>query len=184
MTKNSNGLVQNKVVTALLQAYLDILDYDGMKSILKEAGELDLKDRRDTNPEEYINLTPFQNILSAQDVLLFNSFQLLFTIGKKFSFYLFPFGKNFQESIKEITELIRTDWNVTILQKTSDQINLEIENCLFCSQIDNSCDLFIGFIVHTLEKTLSAAEKVEYEITKKADNRFFLTLTIKKKNKL
>ena len=181
MTKNSNGIVQNKVITALLQAYLDILDYDGMKSILKEAGQLALKDRRDMNPKEYIDLIPFQKILSAQDVLLFNSFQLLFTIGKKFSFYLFPFGKNFKESIEEITELIKTNWDIKILQTTSNSIDLEIENCFFCSKIDNSCDLFIGFIVHTLEKTLSAAEKVDYEISKEKDTSFILKLKITKK---
>lgn len=30
--------VRNRVITALLQAYHDTLDYDGMRSILREAG--------------------------------------------------------------------------------------------------------------------------------------------------
>jgi predicted hydrocarbon binding protein len=187
MNNNIDGIVQNKVITALLQAYLDILDYDGMKSILKEAGMLRLKDRRDTNPDEYIELTPFKKILSAQDVLLFNSFQLLFTIGKKFSFYLFPFGKNFKESVEELTDLIQANWDVQIVKKTDKEINLKVDNCIFCSDIDHSCGLFIGFLVHALEKTLTTEEKVDYETLNEESsksNSFILKLKIHKNNKV
>jgi predicted hydrocarbon binding protein len=183
MTEHNNGLIQIKVITALLQAYLDILDYDGMKSILKEAGMLEFKDRKDVNPNAYITLSPFKKILLAQDVLLYNSYDLLYTIGKKFSFYLFPFGKSFQESIEELTQIIKTNWDIRILEKTADSINLQVENCIFCSKIDNTCDLFIGFVVHTLEKTLSAQEKVVYEASKARGKSFLLKLKIKKNNK-
>ena len=49
------GTVKNKVLTALLQSYLDNLDYDGMKSILREAGLLELKDIRDADPDGEID---------------------------------------------------------------------------------------------------------------------------------
>ena len=37
MIGDYKGFVKNKVIVALLHAYHDMLDYDGMKSILKEA---------------------------------------------------------------------------------------------------------------------------------------------------
>ena len=100
------GKVKNRVVTALLQTYLDTLDYDGMKSILKEAGLLHLRNQRNFNPNSTIDYFSFKKILTAQNCLLYQCSELLFEIGRKFSFYLFPFGKKFEESIKEITTTI------------------------------------------------------------------------------
>jgi len=37
-------------------------------------------------------------------------------IGKKFSFYLFPFGKSFPEIINEINSSINTEWKVSIIE--------------------------------------------------------------------
>jgi hypothetical protein len=149
------GRVKNKVITALLQSYLDNLDYDGMKSILKEAEMISLKDMRDIDPEESIDFFSFKKIIAAQNCLLYDSNELLFEIGKKLSFYLFPFGKDFEEIIKEINQLIVTDWKVEILEKTKDLYVINVEKCVFCSEIGVSCDLFKGFLIHSLEKTLS-----------------------------
>ena len=154
------GIVKNRVVTALLQSYLDNLDYDGMKSILKEAGLIHLKDMRDVDPNGTIDFFSFKKIITAQNCLLFDSNKLLFEIGKKFSFYLFPFGKNFDEIINEINELILTDWKVEIIEKSNNLFVVKVEKCIFCSEIGVSCDLFKGFIIHSLEKTLTTDYRI------------------------
>ena len=56
------GLVKNRVLTALLQSYLDNLDYDGMKSILREAELLELKDIRDVDPDGAIDFFSFKKL--------------------------------------------------------------------------------------------------------------------------
>ncbi|MEJ2250419.1 MAG: hypothetical protein P8Y97_12305 [Candidatus Lokiarchaeota archaeon] len=181
------GEVNNRVVTALLQAYLDILDYDGMKSILKEAEMLHIKDIRDVDPSGSISFFSFKKIISAQNCLLYESSRLLFEIGKKFAFYLFPFGKNFKESIEEINSLIQTEWKVQIIENFEGLVKVKVENCIFCSETGVSCDLFIGFLVHSLEKTLTSQERVVYsgqknDVTKPDHNDFVLTLNIEKNN--
>ena len=73
MTDNSDligdykGTVKNSVITALLQAYLDSLDYDGMKSILREAELLEFKDTRDANPDGDIDFFSFKKLIAAQN---------------------------------------------------------------------------------------------------------------------
>lgn len=154
------GIVKNRVVTALLQSYLDNLDYDGMKSILKEAGLIHLKDMRDVDPNGTIDFFSFKKIIAAQNCLLFDSNKLLFEIGKKFSFYLFPFGKSFEEIIHEINELILTDWKVEIIEKSNNLFAVKVEKCIFCSEIGVSCELFKGFIMHSLEKALTTDYRI------------------------
>lgn len=162
MIGDYKGKVKNRVITAILQAYHDTLDYDGMKSILREAELLNLKDIKDFNPDESISFFKFKKIITAQNCLLYECDNLLFEIGRKFSFYLFPFGKNFQEIIQEITDLIQTDWSVEIVDNSKDEVVVQVENCFFCSEIGVKCDLFNGFLVHSLQKTLPNTKKVRY----------------------
>ena len=93
-------------------------------------------------------------------MLLYDSNILLQAIGEKFSFYLFPFGKKFEEIIEEINELIKTDWKVEIIKKTTNEIYINVNKCVFCSDIGMSCDLFKGFLIHSLQKTLNSTLKV------------------------
>ena len=60
MIGDYKGEVKYKVITALLQAYHDILDYDGMKSILKEAEMLHLKNIRDEDQNQYLDFFSFK----------------------------------------------------------------------------------------------------------------------------
>ena len=154
--------VKNRVVIALLQAYLDILDYDGMKSVLKEAELLHIKDYRDVNPNDTLDFNSFQKIIDAQNLLLFGCYRLLYEIGKKFSFYLFPFGKDFREIIKDINELINTNWKVNIIEQTENSVTVEIENCIFCPEAGEPCKLFTGFLIHSLKKSLPDNRRVTY----------------------
>jgi predicted hydrocarbon binding protein len=162
------GRVKNRVLTALLQSYMDNLDYDGMKSILREAELLELKDIRNVNPDGEINFFSFKKIIAAQNCLLYDSSQLLFEIGRKFSFYLFPYGKDFSEIVSDINYLIQTDWYVKILEDTMDSVVVRVDKCIFCSEIGVSCDLFKGFLIHSLEKNLPSD--------------YFVTITSEKEN--
>lgn len=179
----TDGEVKFKVVTALLQAYLDILDYDGMKSILKEAELLNLKDLRDVNPQETIEFSSFQNVIKGQNCLLYGCYRLLYEIGKKFSFYLFPFGKAFEEVVYELNDLIKTNWKVEVVEKKKNSITVEIENCVFSTEIGAPCDFFLGFLVHSLKKAIPDNRRVIYSnntIIEPDHNTYVLILNWKK----
>ena len=192
MIGDYKGEVKNKVLTALLQAYLDVLDYDGLKSILREAELLELKDSRDSDPYKPIDFFSFKKIISAQNCLLYGCYNLLFEIGKKFSFYLFPYGKNFEEIIEEINLLINTNWKIEVLNKNHDymtgeleSITLRIENCIFCSEVGVPCNFIVGFLVHSLEKSLRSNIEISFSGLKDPNDpshsNFILKLILKKK---
>ncbi len=179
------GIVKNRVLTALLQSYMDNLDYDGMKSILKEAGLLELKDIRDVDPEGEIDFFSFKKIISAQNCLLYDSTDLLSEIGRKFSFYLFPFGKIFEEIVDDINNLIITNWQVKIVENSAETVIIRVDKCIFCSEIGVSCELFKGFLIHSLEKSLSSNYRVipietKENINNPNHNSFILKLRIEK----
>ena len=180
------GTVRNRVLTALFQSYLDILDYDGMKSILREAELLNLKDLREVDPEGTIDFFSFKKIISAQNCLLYDSSQLLYEIGKKFSFYLFPFGKKFEDIIFEINELIEANWKVEIIEKSDSKYIINVSRCVFCSEIGISCVLFKAFLINSLQKSLPSNKQVTPIISKEnvnspEHNSFRLILLIEEK---
>jgi predicted hydrocarbon binding protein len=180
------GSVKNRVITALLQSYLDTLDYDGMKSILREAELLDLKDLRDVDPDGTIDFFSFKKIITAQNCLLYDSSQLLYEIGRKFSFYLYPFGKKFEEVIVEINSLIETNWKVEISEKSESKYVINVRKCVFCSEIGISCDLFKAFLINSLEKSLPSDKvvrplSIKENINSPDHNSFKLTLLIENK---
>jgi len=113
-----------------------------------------LKDIKNINPNETLDFFSFKKIISAQNILLYMSNNILKAIGRKFSFYLFPFGKNFDEIVTELNELIKTDWKVEIIYRTEEEIVVRVSKCIFCSEVGVPCDLIKGFLVHSLEKTL------------------------------
>ncbi len=185
MIGDYQGFVKNRVLTALLQAYQDILDYDGMKSILIEAEMLHLKNIGEEDPNGSLDMFSFKKIISAQNCLLSDSNMLLFEIGKKFSFYLFPFGKGFEEIIKDINSSITTDWKVEIIKNDNNKITIQVDKCIFCSEIGIPCDMFKGFLVHSLEKSLPSEYKIFYngdkeDVNDPNHNTFNLQLKIKK----
>lgn len=191
MIGDYKGEVNYKVLKALMQAYLDVLDYDGLKSILREAELLEFKDLMNISSSKSIEFFSFKKIISAQNCLLFGCYNLLFEIGKKFSFYLFPYGKNFEEVIEEINYLIKTNWQIEILDKTEnyitnelENITLEIRNCIFCPEVGVPCNFIVGFLVHSLEKSLPSNREISFSGLKDphdpSHNSFILKLTSKK----
>ncbi len=185
MIGDYKGFVKNKVVIALLQAYHDILDYDGMKSILREAEMMHIKDIGEKDPNDTLDFFSFKKIISAQNCLLYDSSKLLYEIGKKLSFYLFPFGLKFEEIINEINSYIITEWKVEILDYSENEITMQVDRCIFCSEIGVPCDLFIGFLVQSLQKSLPSDQKVIYkneneDVNNPTHNNFVVKLKIKK----
>ncbi len=187
MIGDYKGEVKNKVVTALLQSYQDVLDYDGLKSILREAEMLYLKDLKDLDPNKILDFFSFKKIIAAQNILLYDSNDLLFQIGRKFAFYLFPFGKNFEDVIKDINEYIKTDWKVEIFEISERNVAIKVQNCIFCSSTGVSCNLFKGFLFNSLEKSLPANRRIVMvnqveNVRDPNHNNFILRLKIKKNN--
>jgi len=179
------GTVRNRVVTALLQSYLDNLDYDGMKSVLREADLIDIKDTKNVDPNDTMDFLSFQKIITAQELLLYGCYRLQYEVGKKFAFYLFPWGKPFEEVIQEITELIKTNWSVRILEQGENSVMVEIQNCIFCSEVGIPCNLFTGFLVHSLKKAIPDNRRVIYtndkeEVPDLTENSYVLKLIWKK----
>jgi predicted hydrocarbon binding protein len=105
----------------------------------------------------------FKKVMAAQNCLLYGCDNLLFEIGKKFAFYLFPFGKDFEEIIMEVNNLIQTDWTVELTEMSEESYTVNVENCIFCTETGVSCDLFEGFLVHSLQKTLPSDKFVAFE---------------------
>ncbi|GAF69229.1 unnamed protein product [marine sediment metagenome] len=191
MIGDYKGEVNNKVLIALMQAYLDVLDYDGLKSILREAELLELKDIRDINSSKFIDFFSFKKIISAQNCLLFGCYNLLFEIGKKFSFYLFPYGKSFEDVIQEVNYLIKANSNIEILDKSKnymtnelETITLKIRDCIFCSEVGVPCNFIVGFLVYSLEKSLPSNREITFSGLKDphdpSHNSFILKLVSKK----
>ncbi|MFX0069505.1 MAG: hypothetical protein ACFFAO_00225 [Candidatus Hermodarchaeota archaeon] len=190
MIGDYKGEVKNKVLVALFQAYLDVLDYDGLKSILREAGLIDLKDNKNVDPDKTIDFFSFKKIVTAQNCLLYGCYNLLFEIGKKFSFYLYPYGKDFEEIIDEMNILIQTKWRLEIIEKKKRSnsneiktITIKIHNCIFCLEIGVPCNFIVGFLVHSLKKSLPANRKITYSGLKDSNDPTHNTFILKLKSK-
>jgi predicted hydrocarbon binding protein len=168
-----------------LQAYLDILEYDGMKSVLREADMLQIKDNKNVDPNETIDFFSFKKIITAQELLLYGCYRLQYELGKKFAFYLFPWGKPFEEIIREITVLVKTKWAVQIIDQGKTSVTVEIQNCIFCSDVGVPCNFFTGFLVNSLKKAIPDNRRVIYtnekeEIPDLTHNPYILKLIWKK----
>ena len=162
--------VKNKVITALLNAYQDLLDYDGLNSILREAGLLSLKKERDVDPNQFTDLSILNKIITTQSLLLFGANDLLREIGAKFSFYLFPYGESIETIINQLPELISSMKIEVVNEKTNVESNelvsitFKIINCVFRSDVDQSNDFFIGFLRNCIEKSLKTKKEININV--------------------
>ncbi|TFG22513.1 MAG: hypothetical protein EU529_10275 [Promethearchaeota archaeon] len=147
-----------------------------MKSVLKEAEMLDLKDAREVDPNGTIDFFTFKKLIIAQNSLLYGCYKLLYNLGMKLAIYLYPYGKSFQDIVEEITELIKTDWDVQIIDQGVNSFTVEIKNCVFCHEIGVPCQLFFGFLVQSLKKSLPENKNVTYVSEKETQNSHILKL--------
>lgn len=160
--RNSTGTIRNKLIIAYLQALYDLLDYDGMKSILKEANLLNIKNYREVNPEGRMNFNIFLRIIEAQNCLLYRCTDLLVELGKKFAFYLFPFGKPISEILADLNELIDMDWNIRVEKQSKEELIVRVENCVFICESEQKYELLIGFILQNLENIYPPSKRFIY----------------------
>lgn len=156
-----------------------------MKSVLREADLIDIKDTKNVDPNDTMDFLSFQKIITAQELLLYGCYRLQYEVGTKFAFYLFPWGKPFEEVIQEITELIKTNWSVRILEQDENSVTVEIQNCIFCNEVGVPCNLFTGFLVHSLKKAIPDTRRVIYasdkeELPDLTENSYVLKLIWKK----
>ena len=150
-----------------------------MKSVLKEAEMLELKDAREVDPMGTIDFYAFKKLIIAQNSLLYGCYKLLYNLGMKLAIYLYPYGKSFQDVVEEITKLIKTDWDVQIIDQGVNSFTVEIQNCVFCYEIGVPCQLFFGFLVQSLKKSLPENKNVTYVTEKETQNSHILKLVWK-----
>ncbi|MHA1272357.1 MAG: hypothetical protein ACTSQP_21800 [Promethearchaeota archaeon] len=178
--KNIAGEIRNKVIIAYLQALYDLLDYDGMKSILKEANLLEIKNYRDVDPEGNTDFRIFQEIIEAQNCLLYGCTDLLIELGKKFAFYLFPFGKPLSEILFELNELVDVDWSITVEKQSEEEIIVKVQNCIFMCESEKKYELLIGFILQNLENVYPPSKRFIYTgMQEVINNKNMLTTFLK-----
>ena len=94
----SERVIQNAIINALLEAFNDILDYDGKRSILIFAKLEHWIDEK-LPPTGTTSLKDFEKLIKAMRILLQYSENILFEIGRKFSIYLDPSGTSFKDFI-------------------------------------------------------------------------------------
>jgi hypothetical protein len=71
------------------------------------------------------------------------------------------------------------------VDRTENSVSIEVEKCVFCSEIGVTCHLFKGFLVNSLEKTLPTDFQVislrtEEDVYDPNHNTFFVKLQIEK----
>ena len=67
-----------------------------------------------------------------------------------------------------LNNLIQTDWIVEISEASEDSYTVQVKNCIFCTETGVSCDLFEGFLVHSLQKSLPTNQYVAYDCKRKS----------------
>ncbi|MCP4764468.1 MAG: hypothetical protein GY870_22020 [archaeon] len=168
----SRSNVSNKLINALLDAMYDVLE-DGRQSIVLYAN-LDYMNQKLPFDEE----TPFKDfvkLIDSMNYLLASSEKVLNEIGKKFAFYLSPFGtkiKDFVEALENnLSNLIKLD----IEYPNPEKIRVVINNCCFCPDSDSllpksiyedlNCQFVQGMIFETITKAISNNISVEVKHT-------------------
>jgi len=152
--------VQNIVINALLESLYDILDRDGMVSILRAAGLTELMDTQ-LNPREFSDYAVFKRIIDAMNELLQFSEEIAYAIGRKFAIYSDPSGTGIVAIIQHLKEWIRTDWDIQIIQEdfAPKRIVIQVTNCPFCKEYKLTmgrpicCDFLRGIFSMSWEKT-------------------------------
>lgn len=121
----SDESVQNVIINALLEAFNDILDYDGKRSILAYA-RLDRWTDGKLPPNGITPLNDFIRLIKSMRILLQYSQDILFELGRKFSIYLDPFGSSFKEFIIMINRYIHY-LEISFKEVSSDVFDVSLE---------------------------------------------------------
>ncbi|MHA1340786.1 MAG: hypothetical protein ACTSRZ_12205 [Promethearchaeota archaeon] len=177
---NYISYVKNSLIKALLEALFDVLDADGVNSILKFANiEID-KDNLD--PEGETPTEVFNSIIEAINTLLLYSNKVLYEVGRKFAFYIAPFGADLEEFYRIFEKNINDKLQIQIENKVENKLKIIVQNCPFChgklitsptmnGAINLDCEFYKGFISETIKKGLAINSSFTIDQTEKSKSK-------------
>lgn len=165
-------VVKNNLINALLTAIFDEIDTDGRNSILDHASLEYMCKSENLPPNGFTPLEDFLKLVDSMNYLLIFSKSIMFEIGRKFSFYLSPYGTKMGDLLETIkTKLI--DLQIELDYRSDDKINVTVLKCPFCRSIQKlnpviksrnfTCEFFRGFLFETVKK--SAQTDVSVNVT-------------------
>jgi predicted hydrocarbon binding protein len=172
--------VKNSIINALLEAIFDILDADGKSSIINYAKLQYMKEKLPSNGE-----TPYEDfikLINAMNFLLAYSTKVLYEIGRKFAFYLSPFGTKLVEFFEQINGSLIDEMTTKIMFPDDNKIEIVLNCCPFCHGVVSimpaistqtqgfSCDFFRGLLYETIYKSEDRDEGIFVDHTSKGLN--------------
>lgn len=170
--------VKNSIINALVEAIFDILDADGKNSILNYAKLQHLKEKLPSDGET--SYKDFITLINAMNFLLAYSNTVLYEIGRKFAFYLSPFGTKLMEFFEQVQSYLIDDMNAKIEFLGENQIHITLKACPFCKGVVSilpaistqgfSCDFFRGLLYETIFKSEERHVSISVEHTSKSLN--------------
>jgi predicted hydrocarbon binding protein len=179
--------VKNSLINALLTAIFDEIDSDGRNSILEHANLGYMNIRENLPPNGFTPLEDFLKLVDSMNYLLIFSKSIMFEIGRKFAFYISPFGTEIGDLIEKIkTKLI--DLQIKLEYDTDDKINVTVIECPFCRTIQKlntaivsrnfTCEFFRGFLHETVKKSAhtDVSVKVEHSDQKNDVCKFIINI--------
>lgn len=182
----SSKTISNKVINALLEALHDVLDKDGKLSVIRFSGLQYSDERLPSNG--YSQYSDFKKLINAMNILMQFSTTAQFEIGRKFSFYLHPFGTKIEQFIDMLEEFINDDISISIENSKPVHITIDIKKCPFCSRnsdisekgkmnipISNNrdgidCQFVAGAIYEIVKNSLDSNKKIK--ILKSTDKKY------------
>lgn len=173
----STKTVSNKIINAFLEAIYDVLDADGKLSIIRHA-KLDYL-KKSLPPKGEIPYDDFVKLVNSMNSLLCYSDQVIYEIGRKFSFYLSPFGNQIENLLPFLEENLFQDIDIQIERKKNTLILIRMNRCPFCqgalSIVPNlgddtyKCEFFKGFLYETVKKATGHRASININQIKKED---------------
>jgi len=164
--------VKNSLINALLTAIFDEIDSDGKKSILEHANLGYMNSIENLPANGFTPIEDFLKLLDSMNYLLIFSKSIMYEIGRKFSFYISPFGTQIGDLIEKIkTKLI--DLQIELEYNTDDKILVTVKQCPFCRSIQKlnpaivsrnfTCEFFRGFLFETVRKSANTDVSIKVE---------------------
>lgn len=179
--------VKNPLVNALLEAIYDVLDYDGRRSIIDFAHIEYMANKLPSDGQ--IPMSDFYKLINAMNILLAYSKTVMYEIGRKFSFYLSPFGVHFMEFIDLIEDNLVGETIINIEYPSENEIDVYLKQCPFCKGLDEifdgdqktegfSCEFFRGLLDETLKKSINQGVNINvFHIEKNSEFCKFQVIT-------
>lgn len=188
LLRNNKIEVKNIIVRALLEALYDVLDIDGVNSILKYANIN--KNNFKEPPIEILN-----KLIESMNILLYNSNKVLFEIGRKFAFYIAPFGEKIEDFYSTFETNLQRNFKINIIRISENNVIINVINCPFCKgklffplitnvPLNLDCEFYKGFISETIKKGLSINSDFTIEHIEKSKTKCSFNIVYKNQSKI